>query len=287
LITNLIERLEMKIRYFSDLHTEFMNWEGGIEPYLYKRICEPMSDDICVCAGDMGNPFGYNYHVLMKHLSRSFKKTFVIPGNHEYYQKDKTIEEVNGYLEAYFHQYHNISFLNNRCERYQSYLFIGTVLWSKVMDPTHYINDTSKIPALTVSLYNEMNVACVKFLEETMNNEQSDKCIIITHHMPSKQLIHEKYNTPDMEPYQQWFYCEMNDFINTHKDKIKAWIYGHTHTPSEAIIHGVPCVCNPIGYPKENKNPDFYKQIIIQEQITGTDESEKGQNKSGSELGAK
>lgn len=276
----------MKIRYFSDLHTEFMNWEGGIESYLYKKILCLSENEICVCAGDMGNPFSYNYHVLMKHLSRTFKKTFVIPGNHEYYQKDKTIEQVDGYLETYFNGYQNISFLNNRSEHYESYLFIGTVLWSKVVDPTHFINDTSKIPALTVSRYNELNVSCIQFLEKTINSEEVEKCIIITHHMPSKQLIHQKYNTPDMEPYQQWFYCEMNEFINAHKDKIKAWIYGHTHTPLEYMIHGVPCVCNPIGYPKENKNPDFSKQIIIQDQITSTEESEKGQIKSGSEIGA-
>jgi len=244
------------------------------------------TDEICVCAGDMGNAFGYNYHVLMKWLSRSFKKTFVIPGNHEYYQKDKTIEEVNRYLEAYFAQYHNISFLNNRCERYESYLFIGTVLWTKVTDPTHYINDTKQIPGLTLSRYNQINVACVQFLQETMANENPDKCIIITHHMPSKQLIHEKYNTPDMEPYQQWFYCEMNDFIESYKDKIKAWIYGHTHTPTESIIHGVPCVCNPIGYPKENKTNDFSKHIIIQEQITSTDELISSKTECGLELGA-
>ena len=47
--------------------------------------------------------------------------------------------------------------------------------------------------------------------------------------------------------------------------KIKCWIYGHTHTPSDVIKNGIPFLCNPIGYPDENKNLDFKKTITIGE----------------------
>ena len=30
-------------------------------------------------------------------------------------------------------------------------------------------------------------------------------------------------------------------------------VFGHTHTASEQHIHGVPLLCNPLGYPGENK----------------------------------
>jgi hypothetical protein len=33
--------------------------------------------------------------------------------------------------------------------------------------------------------------------------------------------------------------------------------YGHTHTPSKDVIGGVPLLCNPIGYPGENKELNF------------------------------
>ena len=39
--------------------------------------------------------------------------------------------------------------------------------------------------------------------------------------------------------------------------KIKAWFYGHTHTPSKQVIKGIPLLCNPIGYLGENKVLDF------------------------------
>ena len=55
----------------------------------------------------------------------------------------------------------------------------------------------------------------------------------------------------------------MDDLIETQKDKIKYWIYGHTHTSSNIIINEIPFLCNPIGYPNENSILDFQKRFII------------------------
>ena len=59
--------------------------------------------------------------------------------------------------------------------------------------------------------------------------------------MPSRTLVDKKYNTNQMKPYHQWFYC---NFIQLHKDKIKAWFYGHTHMPSRTILCEIPFICN-------------------------------------------
>ena len=91
----------------------------------------------------------------------------------------------------------------------------------------------------------------------------SGNCIIITHHGPSDYLIDEKDKTVNSMPYNQWFYCNMDKLFEKEKDKIKCWIYGHTHTPSHKILHGIPFICNPIGYPNENSNLDFSKNIMI------------------------
>ena len=81
--------------------------------------------------------------------------------------------------------------------------------------------------------------------------------------MPSSSLIDIKYKTPKMLPYNQWFYCNMDEFIEMNRNKIKCWIYGHTHTPSSVIIHDIPFVCNPIGYPNENIKLDFQSTICV------------------------
>lgn len=88
-------------------------------------------------------------------------------------------------------------------------------------------------------------------LEEALQHEN---CVVITHHLPSRSLIHPKYLTPEMKPYNQWFYCDLDYLFS---ERIKCWFYGHTHTPSKDVIGGVPLLCNPIGYPGENKELNF------------------------------
>ena len=243
----------MKLRYFSDLHLEF------IKPNKIKQFIRQIPsgvDEICILAGDVGNPYQQNYDIFMEFISNNFKKTFVIAGNHEYY--NKTIQETNDFLTNYFQKFNNICFLNNTCEIYDNYCFIGTTLWSKITDPTYEINDTRKIHHFDYIEYNKLNTLSVEFLEDALRNNEN--CIVITHHVPSYSLIDVKYKTQQMLPYNQWFYCNMDYLFET---KIKGWIYGHTHTPSSDIINGIPFLCNPIGYPNENEILDFHKNFTI------------------------
>jgi predicted phosphohydrolase len=246
----------MKVRYFSDLHLEF------IKPNKIKQFIQKIPsgmNEICILAGDIGNPYQENYDIFMKFISENFKKTFYIAGNHEYYNKTKTILETNEFMQNYFQQFHNISFLNNNFEIYENYCFIGTTLWSKVTNPNYEINDIYSIPNFDYIEYNKLNKLSIAFLQDTL--QKNENCIVITHHVPSSSLIDIKYKTLQMIPYNQWFYCDMDDLIETQKDKIKYWIYGHTHTPSNVKINEISFLCNPIGYPNENHILDFQKSF--------------------------
>ena len=249
----------MKIRYFSDLHLEFIK-PNKIHNFI-KKIPEGINE-ICVIAGDIGNPYQSNYDIFMNYISKNFIKTFVIPGNHEYYNKTKTITETNLFLKEYFEKYNNMSFLNNEYEHYNNYCFIGTTLWSKITNPEYEINDVYNIPNFDYIQYNRLNMLSVDFLEDALNTNEN--CILITHHIPLQSLIDIKYKTQKMRPYNQWFYCNMDDLIAEKNAKIKCWIYGHTHTPSNVIINGIPFLCNPIGYPNENRDLDFKCNIELQ-----------------------
>lgn len=248
----------MKVRYFSDLHLEFIK-PNKIEQFIHK--IPPGMDEICILAGDIGNPYQSNYDIFMHFISKNFKKAFIIPGNHEYYNKMKTMQETNDFMQDYFQNYDNISFLNNNYEIYDNYCFIGTTLWSKITNPSYEINDVYNIPNFDYIEYNRLNRLSVDFLEETLQN--NEKCIVITHHMPSFSLTDVKYKTQKMLPYNQWFYCDMDSLIETQKDKIECWIYGHTHTPSNVKINEIPFLCNPIGYPNENSKLDFHANITL------------------------
>ena len=242
----------MKLRYFSDLHLEFIK-PNNIDNFI-KKI-PPGLDEICILAGDIGNPYQPNYHIFMKFINENFKKSFVIPGNHEYYNDIKIIEQTNEYLEDYFQKHENITFLNNSFEIYEEYCFIGTTLWSQITDPEYEINDVNFIPVFDYKKCNRLHMLSVDFLENAL--KINDNCIIITHHLPSHSLIDIKYKKQNMLPYNQWFASNMDDFIKTNKDKIKSWFYGHTHTYKNTTIEEIPFLCNPIGYPNENSKLKF------------------------------
>lgn len=248
----------MKLRYFSDIHLEFIK-PNKIDKFI-KQIPIGM-DEICILAGDIGNPYQSNYDTFINFINENFKKTFIISGNHEYYNKTKTIEETNIFMENYFKKFNNITFLNNNYEIYNNYCFIGTTLWSKIIDPNYEINDMNCIPNFNYIEYNKLNKLSVEFLENTLKDNEN--CIIISHHMPSEKLINIKYRTEQMMPYSQYFYSNMDNLIEINKHKIKCWIYGHTHTPSNIIINDIPFLCNPIGYPNENSKNDFNKKVDI------------------------
>jgi hypothetical protein len=67
----------MKLRYLSDLHLEFIK-PNKIENFI-KKIPSGI-DEICILAGDIGNPYQPNYDIFMNFISKNFKKTFVIAG---------------------------------------------------------------------------------------------------------------------------------------------------------------------------------------------------------------
>ena len=254
----------MLIRYLSDIHLELL------KPLGVTKIINSInnnSEQICVLSGDIGNPYSSTYNTFMKHISNTFKKTFVITGNHEYYNNKKTVEETNEYLTHYFKTYNNISFLNNSYEIYENYLFVGTTLWSKITNPEYEINDVYCIKSLNYIAYNSLNSVAITFLDSVikLHKQQYEhhKLIIITHHMPSKSLIDSKYKTEKLAPYNQWFYSDMDKFILDNKDIIKCWFYGHTHMPSNTIINDVQFCCNPIGYLNENNDIDFDKTLEL------------------------
>ena len=74
--------------------------------------------------------------------------------------------------------------------------------------------------------YNEFNKICRDYLDKQI--KVHDNIVMITHHMPSSSLIDEKYKEYGMNYYNQWFYSDMDKFIEENNKKIKCWIYGHT-----------------------------------------------------------
>lgn len=242
----------MLIQYVSDIHLEFMS-----KPPKIKVI----ADVLCLC-GDIGYPFSGIYREFLIKMNTDFKKVFLIAGNHEYYKDKKhgeaNMEIINSMIQSIIvnHKLDNVTFLNNSYELYNDVLFVGTTLWSKIpsmnMNDICLMNDFKQIEGLTYDTYNLLHYKSCSFIENTLAMVKKEKfgkdikIVMMTHHLPSFNLIDEKHA-----------YSDTNCFYASKCDKyfvepIKAWIYGHTHTPNKTIINNIKFVCNPKGYPSEN-----------------------------------
>lgn len=194
--------------------------------------------------------------MLLTLLHIKFEIIFIIPGNHEYYNNHMNEAKIK--CKEVCEKFSNVIFLDNDIYVYQDHIFVGTTLWSRIDDDSNEINDTYSIIDFTVNHYRQLHNESKEFLIKTLNN--ADKpVIVISHHLPSYQLIHDKYKTIQYLPYNQWFASDLEDMLEIYNNKICAWIYGHTHTGFEVNINGVNLYCNPVGYKGENVNIEYVK----------------------------
>lgn len=249
----------MKIQYISDIHLELL-FKNSIK--TINHLIQPKAN-ILVLAGDIGNPYTKNYKVFIENISNKFTKTFIIAGNHEYYNNN--VDETKEEIKMICSNFKNISFLDNNYEDYQNYRFIGTTLWTHINKPAFIINDTKMIKNFTIPKYNKLHFEAKDFLELSLQECKKDniKSIIITHHLPFYELTHPNYQNSLYTNYRQWFNANLDQLIINNNTSIAAWIYGHTHAASVQKHYDINFYCNPLGYIGENDWLDVNKIIEI------------------------
>jgi hypothetical protein len=136
--------------------------------------------------------------------------------------------------------------LDNSYEDYEGFRFVGSTLWSKVHTLEGATNDFTAIKEMSIYLYNELHEISREFLGSPTVTDSHLPVIVITHYLPSFDLIADKYKTHEA---LNTFFASCSDDLFA--PTIRAWVYGHTHTGGAKELYGVKCVCNPIGYPGE------------------------------------
>lgn len=246
----------LTFQLLSDIHLEFG---------LCKSF-KPIADYL-ILAGDIGYPEHDNFKIFLTEKSKLFNKIFYVAGNHEYYQNWKkgknkhidTIEETNVKIKEIIKESgDNIYFLNNDYHDLTPGLrIVGSTLWSHIKKNTPGISDSLQIysePNLLVTddFLRTTHMANVEFIKNQIQEatEKNIKLIMITHHLPSEQLVLEKYNI-EYPTYVSHFASNLDYLI---KDPIKVWCAGHSHGFNYKKINNVDCWVNAYGYPKEDRN---------------------------------
>lgn len=231
--------------YISDIHLE--RWPKNTFTYCYTYpIFNSHKTRGLFLAGDIGRPSMPNYARFLEYCAFEFPKVFLIAGNHEYdrykvseyWIVEETIREI---VEKIPNQ--NVVFLQN--EKYdlcQDYSILGTTLWSeRVNGELHKESVTwlkSEIERESQSQNQSQN--------EDIQDKRKRSLIVMTHHVPTKLLIEERY----INNYKNHrnFYSNLEYLI---KPPVAHWICGHSHSIQEKTYNSVSLHMN--SEPKTNE----------------------------------
>ena len=216
----------MKIQYASDLHLEF--------PENLKYITSnplQVEGDILVLAGDI-HVLGagrFDQHPFFQWCSEHFTNTFIVPGNHEYYDGHD--------LEATLTDWQlpilpNVSFINNRSVVIGDTELFFTTLWSKI-PPVDYmlvnkcLTDCYRMvyrnEPFKAHHYDEVHRHCLTWLENALKTSSAVHRVVVSHHCPML-LEDPRYESNGLT----WaFVVPLERFIE--QSGVDAWIFGHTH----------------------------------------------------------
>ena len=199
--------------------------------------------------------------MFKQYEGKYFKKALTVRGNHDYFSYWGPLSHIDP-LE---YEYNNV-------------VFLGTTLWTPIHNNAslieQYMTDYHNIAGWMgggVAVQNEYYKDNVKWLCEKIlyyTNIGKD-LVIVTHHLPFKELILPKYSDKSFGGYflNSAFAIvdEPSPFEEFLKNtNIKAWIVGHTHTAFQKTIGNIPFYCNPFGYKNEHDENTTYQLIDIE-----------------------
>lgn len=247
----------MRFQYFSDIHLEFFNGNTNkIKRVFMSKLAKQQSrPEVLLLAGDIGNPFRKCYQIFLEDVSLLYDKVIVIAGNHEYYKAPvEHMSDVDAKCRDICQSMprENVVFLQNESYDLTPDISIyGGTFWTDIPHAKHRtvqytINDYSMIPGFTPTMSCMFFDRALQGLKNCIEASPPDReWIVMSHHMPSFSLIDPKYRRPQYADMNCAFASEIGF---AHHPQIKAWVYGHTHTP----LQSGKFYCNPIGYPGEN-----------------------------------
>lgn len=247
--------MPLKLSVHSDLHLELRSEEEVSE--IIDNI-KNLNCDVIILAGDIGNPYHASYEQFLTACSKKVKYVILITGNHEYYNNN--IDETDDHIRELIKQWTNVFFLQRETMAIGDCLFLGCTLWSKADKRFFYkINDFTQINGLNIDKYVDLFDTNEQWLVDeitsTNNRLKYNNIIVITHHLPSYQLINEIYRTNFLNSY---FASDLNYLLS----RVNYWMCGHTHKSFKGIVKNCYCVINPLGYTHENS--DYDPNLIIE-----------------------
>lgn len=248
---------KLLVQVYSDIHLESWNEMPIIPVKAYYLI---LAGDIC----QLNHPLFYRF---LNYCSKNWKKTFYIPGNHEYYSHKKNMDELE--FEYKYHigeKYKNIFYLNNSIAQLNDDINIyGTTFWtnppfSSKYEGKIYVNDynhikyfkegLNEVVNLDIQKVRELSNASFKQLQDYLTRE-TKKTIVVTHFPPRRTgTSHPKYLAEDR--ITNLYFAWPDDTLSNFKlNNVLVWISGHTHWSYDFYQNDIRLISNQVGYERE------------------------------------
>ena len=230
----------MNIRIISDIHLEKSSDPNSLINHCFNIFSQFQDNDVLVIAGDVGNPYDKSYYEFLNSISSLFNIVFLVSGNHEYHNNN--IDETDIHIENVTKHFLNVVFLQKKGYIYENVHFMGCTLWTEGICckkvRTRDLHDIKNFDLNKIQSLNRDHIGWIK-------NNIKHNSVVITHHLPSYSLIHEKYKGS----YDNPFYANHLDNILPSNG---LWICGHSHMNTLCYVNNCLCAINPIGNEDEH-----------------------------------
>jgi Icc-related predicted phosphoesterase len=253
----------VRVRLLSDLHLEFGAWDP------------PAVDaDVVVLAGDI-----WKRDQGLRWASRHFppERTIVLAGNHEHYgqlYQDVMADCRTTAAELGCH------FLENDTVVLEGVRFIGATLWTdfalngdgglqmrsmdlaqEMMNDFHLIQwrEGEQLRLFQPRDAARLHHASRRFLEAQLAERFSGPTVVVTHYLPHRTSIAERFIGSDLNPA---FCSDLSALIEEAQPAL--WLHGHSHDSCDHRVGKTRVVCNPRGYHPHELNPDFDSNLVIE-----------------------
>lgn len=226
----------MHINIISDIHADIHSYNA-----LDTLLSNKQGVNTLVIAGDTCSVTKPETYVeILNHAKRIYTNVLLIPGNHEYY--GTSIENGNQLFETICTSTGCIS-LNDKRTDIDGYKFVGTPLWSNASGYSNEIRDYMAIKGLDFGTRTTLYEDCLYYLEPKV-----DDAIVVTHHMPSKRMVHPIYWKVPLN-IATHYYSNLDELVC----RCKVWICGHSHKPMTCKFMSATCYLWPRGYNQETR----------------------------------
>lgn len=239
---------QITIQVFSDLHLNLLNPKDTIPPIIPEAKYLFLAGNICTLGHNM-------FFTFLDYCSRSWEKTFIVPGNHDFY----SLKKNHGTLDFEYNlkigeRYKNIFYLNNSKAPLNDMIDVyGTTLWSKPRFSRYeakYFTDFFNIQQFSekkkqnilidYNFVHHLSNKDTDYLVESIYKNTNKKIIVLTHFPPTQEgtvspsrIIHEDFGN-------------ILDKVNL--CNVPLWISGHTHWSYDITLPSTRLISNQLGF---------------------------------------